>query len=59
MKDMYNSNLLLYYKLCDNASEFMCLLRAPAQLTDCYSVLLVDYRCIEVILTKRMKVEVK
>ncbi len=31
MKDMYNSSLLLYYKLCDNASEFTCLLRAPAQ----------------------------
>ncbi len=55
MRDMYNSNLLLYYKLYDNASEYM-----PTQSSSsAYSALLVDYMHIEVILTKRIKDEVK
>ncbi len=55
MRDMYNSNLLVYNKLCDNASEYMPTLRSSSA----YSALVVDYRCIQVILTKRMKTEVK
>ena len=55
MRDMCNSNLLLYYKLCDSASEYM----PTWSSSSAYSALLIDYTYIEVIPTKRMKVEVK